>query len=76
MGAASFFPTTKIIQRAVAARGDAPVAPMSEKLAARMTSVINSELLALLSIPLAATMMSRAPRSDNHGPFTPRTRPA
>ena len=60
-GAASFFPTTIIIQRFVEQRnlGEQPIAPMSEKLAARMTSVITAELLAFLSIPLAATLMSR-----------------
>ena len=46
MGAASFFPTTKIIQRSVAMRGDNPPAPMTEKLASRMTSIINAELRA------------------------------
>jgi uncharacterized membrane protein len=60
-GAASFFPTTIIIQRAIEQQklGDTPIAPMSEKLAARMTSVLNAELLAFFSIPLAATLMSR-----------------
>jgi uncharacterized membrane protein len=55
MGAASFFPTTQIIKRAVGP----PPGPMSEKLAARMTSIINAELLAIGSIPLAATLMAR-----------------
>lgn len=62
MGAASFFPTTKIIQRAVALRGvggASPPEPMSEKLAARMTSIINAELLAIASIPLTAALMAR-----------------
>lgn len=58
MGAASFFPTTKIIQRAVAKRNGI-FEPMSEKLANRMTSIINAELLAIFSIPLAATLMAR-----------------
>jgi len=60
-GAASFFPTVKIIQRSVKQRemGDVPITPMSEKLAARMTSIINAELLAFASIPLAATLMAR-----------------
>lgn len=58
-GAASFFPTTKIIQRAVAKRSDPTVAPMSPKLIARMTSIINAELLAIVSIPLTATLMAR-----------------
>ena len=61
MGAASFFPTTKIIQRSVAKRnnGGELVAPMSAKLAGRLTSVINAELLAIASIPLAAALMAR-----------------
>ena len=58
MGAASFFPTTKIIQRAIA-RQKGEGEPMSEKLAARMTTLINAELLMILSIPLAATTMAR-----------------
>ena len=32
---------------------------MSEKLAARMTTLINGEILALSSIPLSAALMSR-----------------
>lgn len=61
MGAASFFPTTKIIQRSVAKRnnGGDLVAPMSAKLAARMTSIINAELLAVATIPLTASLMAR-----------------
>ena len=58
-GAASFFPTTKIIQRAVAKRNDPTVPPMSPKLVKRMTSIINAELLAIGSIPLSATLMAR-----------------
>ena len=60
-GAASFFPTIKIIQRSVAQRqaGDVPIDPMSEKLAARMTSIINAEILAIGAIPLSATLMAR-----------------
>ena len=65
IGASSLFPTVKIIQRAVHAanykngkRPDPPL-PMSEKLANRMIKIINGELLALLSVPLAASLMSR-----------------
>ena len=57
-GAVSFFPTTKIIQRSVAKRNGNMV-PMSEELAARMTSLINAELLMLASIPLTASLMAR-----------------
>ena len=39
--------------------GETPIEPMSPKLAARMTSIINAELLAIGSIPLAATLMAR-----------------
>ena len=65
-GASSFFPTIIIIQRSVAQRqqGDQPIEPMSERLAARMTSIINAELLAILSIPLTATLMSRGVSSS------------
>ena len=59
MGSASFFPTIKIIQRAVGKKNGEDVPPMSEKLAARMTSIINAELLAIASIPLAAALMAR-----------------
>ena len=57
-GAMSFFPTTKIIQRAIAQRTGNFV-PMSEKLAKRMTSLLNAELLALFTIPASATVMAR-----------------
>jgi uncharacterized membrane protein len=58
-GASSFFPTAIIIKRAVQERNTGSFPPMSEKLAARMTTIINAELLALISMPLAATLMSR-----------------
>ena len=38
---------------------DVAIAPMSEELAARMTSIINAELLAIASIPLSAALMAR-----------------
>lgn len=58
MGSSSLFPTIKIIQRA-AAKAKGEVAPMSEKLATRITKVVNGELLAIGSIPLAAALMAR-----------------
>ena len=57
-GTVSFFPTTKIIQRSVAKR-NGNLVPMSEELAARMTSLINAELLMVASIPLTASLMAR-----------------
>ena len=59
MGAASLFPTISIIKAAAAAKDVGGTPQYSDKLVSRMTSVINAELLALFSIPLAATTMSR-----------------
>ena len=60
-GAASFFPTVIIFKRSVEQQQnqDVAIAPMSEELAARMTSIINAELLAIASIPLSAALMAR-----------------
>ena len=64
MGSSSLFPTIKIVQRVIQkknaedGKGEKP-APISAKLAARITKVVNGELLALCSIPLAASLMSR-----------------
>ena len=64
MGSSSLFPTIKLIQRSIATvnaengKGEPP-APMSEKLALRIRKVVNGELLALLSIPLTASLMTR-----------------
>jgi hypothetical protein len=59
MGASSFFPTTKIIQRAVAQQKTGEYPPMTPAIADRMTRVINAEILAIGSIPLAAALMAR-----------------
>lgn len=59
-GAASFFPTATIIKRAVpVAQGKKEFEPMTEKLASRMKTVLNAEIVMLGSIPLLATLMSR-----------------
>ena len=58
VGSASYFPTIKIVQRAVAKqKGDVP--PLSPALVKRMTSIVNAELLGVLSIPFVATLMAR-----------------
>jgi hypothetical protein len=59
LGAASLFPTLTIIKRTVALQTGKELAPMSEKLAKRLKSVANAELVMLASIPLAATLMAR-----------------
>lgn len=58
MGSSSLFCTTKIVQMAIAqSKGGKP--EISEKLAARMQKIVNGELLAVGSIPLAAALMAR-----------------
>lgn len=60
IGAASFFNTTKIIQRSVARNtGDKIAEPMSQELCDRMKSICNAQLTGLVFIPLAATFMAR-----------------
>jgi len=66
MGSSSFFPTIKLVQRAIdlqnvkdGKKDASSIKPMSEKLANRIIKVVNGELLALGSIPLTATLMSR-----------------
>ncbi|CAE7236402.1 unnamed protein product [Symbiodinium natans] len=64
LGAASFFVTATFIKRGLARdeakkTGSKSLAPVTEKLADRLTSVINAQLLAIGSIPLAATLMAR-----------------
>lgn len=68
-GAVSFFPTTKIIQRSVARQLGREVPPMSEALAKRMASLMNAELLMVLSIPLTATLMARGVGYMNDFPW-------
>mmetsp|Transcript_35636 Transcript_35636/g.106346 ORF Transcript_35636/g.106346 Transcript_35636/m.106346 type:complete len:304 (+) Transcript_35636:114-1025(+) len=58
-GGLSLFPTITIIQRSVKIQMEGTIDPMSEKLAKRMTSILNAELSALVFIPLTATFMSR-----------------
>jgi uncharacterized membrane protein len=58
-GGLSLFPTITIIQRSVKIQQEGTIEPMSEKLASRMTSIMNAELTALAFIPLTATFMSR-----------------
>merc|ERR1719163_1920609 len=55
MGSSSLFCTTKIVQMAVKqTNGEAGATTLGEKLSARMQKIVNGELLALGSIPLAA----------------------
>ena len=58
-GALSLFPTTIIVKRSVEIQKKRSIDPMSERLANRLTSVLNAEISALALIPLTATLMSR-----------------
>ena len=60
MGSSSLFNTIKIIQMAAKkANGEADSSAIGEKLSARMQKIVNGELLAIGSIPLAAATMAR-----------------
>jgi uncharacterized membrane protein len=60
MGSSSLFCTTKIVQMAVKkTNGEENATVLGEKLSARMQKIINGELLAIGSIPLAAALMAR-----------------
>ena len=60
MGSSSLFCTTKIVQMAVKkTNGEENATVLGEKLSARMQKIINGELLAIGSIPLAAARMAR-----------------
>ena len=63
LATSSLFPTIKFIQRGILIKkseeNGEQVPPISEKLVARLTKVINGEILAIASIPLAATLMAR-----------------
>ena len=58
-GGLSLFPTITIIKRSVALQTGQELAPMSEKLANRLKSVLNAELSAIAFIPLTASLMAR-----------------
>ena len=58
LGASSLFNTANILQREFFASGSSEEA-RSDELVQRMTTIVNGELLAMISIPLAATTMSR-----------------
>merc|ERR1711966_619448 len=60
-GAASLFVTTFVVKRAIVLfdENSPPPVPVSQKLADRMTTILNAEILAYLSVPITATLMSR-----------------
>ena len=62
LGALSFFPAIILFRRDLKRRELNPgeeLVPLSDKIIDRMTTIINAELLALLTIPLFATLMAR-----------------
>mmetsp|Transcript_11710 Transcript_11710/g.24962 ORF Transcript_11710/g.24962 Transcript_11710/m.24962 type:complete len:281 (-) Transcript_11710:149-991(-) len=58
VGAASFFNTVVIIQRAVGRR-NGEFTPMGEKLSKRMIQICNAEVVGICTIPVTATFMAR-----------------
>ena len=62
LGALSFFPAIILFRRDLKRReldAGEELEPLSDKIIDRMTTIINAELLALLTIPLFATLMAR-----------------
>ena len=70
MGSSSLFCTTKIVQMAIAkTAGEENATVLGEKLSARMQKIINGELLAIGSIPLAAALMARGVAYSENMPW-------
>jgi putative membrane protein len=59
LGALSFFPTIVLFRRDQARRNGQTLPPLSDAIIDRMTTIINAELLAVLTIPLLASLMAR-----------------
>lgn len=59
LGGLSFFPAIVLFRRDLARRDGKVLNPLSDDLVDRMTTIINAELLALLTIPLLASLMAR-----------------
>ena len=59
LGGLSFFPAIVFFRRDQARKQGKNLAPMSDALVERITRIINAELLALITIPLFASLMAR-----------------
>jgi putative membrane protein len=59
MGGLSFFPAIVFFRRDQARQQGQILAPLSDKLVDRLSTLINAEILALLTIPLLASLMAR-----------------
>ena len=62
LGGLSFFPAIVFLRRDLARRedpGNIYFAPLSDAMIDRLTTIINAEILAVLSIPLMASLMAR-----------------
>ena len=59
LGGLSFFPTIVFFRRDQARKQGKDLAPLSDALVDRITRIINAELLALVTIPLFASLMAR-----------------
>ncbi|CAB9524906.1 Predicted membrane protein (DUF2214) [Seminavis robusta] len=59
LGGLSFFPAIVFFKRDQARQQGQTLAPLSDALVERITTLINAEILALLTIPLFASLMAR-----------------
>ena len=59
LGGLSFFPAIVFFRRDQARQQGQTLAPLSDALIERITRIINAEILALVSIPLLASLMAR-----------------
>lgn len=59
LGGLSFFPSIVFFRRDQARQQGQVLAPLSDNLVERLSTIINAEILALLTIPLFASLMAR-----------------
>ena len=59
LGGLSFFPAIIFFQRDQARQRGETLAPLSDPVVDRLTTIMNAEILALVTIPLMATLMAR-----------------
>lgn len=69
LGALSFFPAIVFFRRDMARKEGVNLPPLSDALVDRCTTIINAEILALLTIPLMASLMARGVLYMNDFPW-------
>ena len=69
LGGLSVFPSIVFFRRSQARQQGQALAPLSDKLVDRLSTIINAEILALLTIPLLASLMARGVLYVNDFPW-------